>query len=525
MLKTTTFYFCNNCKIYAKESELFSECPECKASNSAIEVRDCYRPSIVVVEEKGKPSEEGRELAYTECEKYLLQPIGADITIPKEQIKQTPICALRLLGKREILTIVSGIKDYESSSLSKKKKKEIPLPGGIKDDESSSPKKFTLCGKCGYYLGGDFTSVRNNQQNKHRDILGKGWHEPSRILSDINLYHTFDTTTLLLTFRTNDRIFLVTLKNALINAAQRIVGADDGEIEGIIKDNNLILYDNIEGGAGYVNTIFDKFEEILDEIKNVILSCNCERGCIKCLYSYRRRRDIQEIDKRVLLEPLKTLQRVDTEQNISQKSETIFDEKDLHARISNFGILEIPKVEYISRGFKISGGAKCILSAPGRLDGAREVRNYILSAKKSVSIVSLYVSDMPVVWENNKSFSWCDMLIACKMNGVDSVKIVVRSPRNDWEKYALGRLYKRGVEVYVFEEGEGDEGIAHHKIVMIDEDDEESIAVLQSANLSPEVIKNADFYIFLTKTKNREAHSTLSGWLQNLIKRCRKWSG
>ena len=367
--------------------------------------------------------------------------------------------------------------------------------------------------------------MRNEQQKRHYDLLGKGFHEPSQILEDIKLYHKFDTSVLLLTLPTNDRTFLITLKNTLINAAQRIVGADDGEIEGIIKDNNLILYDNIEGGAGYVNTIFDKFDEILEEARNLILSCGCERGCPKCLYSHRRRRDIREIDRRVLVDFFKTLHRNQVEQSINKKGQQISDETELRAKISQLTTLETPKVEAILKEFRFSGEAKCILSNVGLSDGAREVKDYILSANRSITIVSLYISDMPVEWEDNKSFSWCDILIACKMNGIENVKVVVRPPRSSWERYALERLQRRGIEVFIFEEFEGVGGIAHHKIVMIDEDMPDSVVILQSANLSPEVIKNADFYIFIAKKQNEAGHTIMSNWLQNLIKRCKKWRG
>lgn len=500
MMKTTSFYVCNNCRIYAQESVPFDKCPECGTEHSAVEIKDCYMPTAVVVKEEGKPSEEGREGVYVDAESYLLQPIA---TLPigvSHLSKETCLGEIKLLGKRSIVTIVKGISDYTSIE----------------------PKRFTLCGSCGYYLGGEFSDVKNEQQSKHRDILGKGFHEPSHILHDIKLYHKFDTSVLLLTLPTNDRTFLITLKNALINAAQRIVGADDGEIEGIIKDNNLILYDNVEGGAGYVNTIFDKFDEILEETRELILQCSCERGCPKCLYSHRRRRDIRETDKRVLINFFKTLHRSQVEQDINEKGLQLSDEKDLEAKISQLTTLERPKVEIIPKEFRFSGKEKCILSNRGLSDGAREVRDYILSAKKSITVVSLYISDMPVDWEDNKSFSWCDVLIACKMNGVENIKVVVRMPRSGWEKYALERLHRRGIEVYMFDDFEG---IAHHKIVMIDEDTPDGIVILQSANLSPEVIKNVDLYIFIEKKQNGTGYAILREWLQNLLERCEKWSG
>ncbi len=500
MMKTTSFYVCKNCGIYAQESVPFDKCPICGAEHSAIEIKDCYRPTAVVVREEGKPSEEGRESAYVDAESYLLQPIIPESTMLHHKTKQTPLGEIKLLDRRSIVTIVKGILDYT-----------------IKE-----PKRFALCGNCGYYLGGEFSDVRNAQEKKHRDLLGRGWHKPSEILQDIKLYHKFDTSVLLLTLPTKDRIFLVTLKNALINAAQRIVGADDGEIEGIIKDNNLILYDNIEGGAGYVNTIFDKFDEVLEEARDLVLRCNCEHGCPKCLYSPRRRRDIKEIDKRVLIDFFKTLHRNKLNQDINKKGLNISNEKDLKVKISQLTTLEKRKIEAISKEFKFSGEAKCILSNAGSSDGAREVKDFMLAAQKSITIVSLYISDAPVEWEDNKSYSWCDILIACKMNGIESIRIVVRPPQNSWEEHVLERLRKRGIEVYIFDRFEG---IAHHKIVMVDEEMPNSIVVLQSANLSPEVIKNVDFYIFIEKKQNEKAHEVLKNWLYNLINRCKKWTG
>jgi len=37
MIRTTSFYICKECKIYAKESTTFSECPECGARIAPIE--------------------------------------------------------------------------------------------------------------------------------------------------------------------------------------------------------------------------------------------------------------------------------------------------------------------------------------------------------------------------------------------------------------------------------------------------------------------------------------------------------
>src|SRR6266699_2769122 len=94
----------------------------------------------------------------------------------------------------------------------------------------------------------------------------------------------------------------MTNKNAIINAAHILTKADDGEIEGIVKNGELYLYDNVEGGVGYANQIFEKFEEIVQQAADMVLNPEdkCELGCVKCLYSYRRKRDISKIDKSLI---------------------------------------------------------------------------------------------------------------------------------------------------------------------------------------------------------------------------------
>lgn len=491
MLKSTEFFVCKKCKTYAKESRPFSTCPECGAHDSAERVADCYRPTSVVVRDEGIPKETGREMAIANLKHYLLEPITEHDILQDKHTRKTEFGVITLIGKRQILTLLCSLQKYDDMT----------------------PQRFTVCGQCGYHLGGNFTQIHENKTQSHRDLLGKGRHEPPTVLSDIKLYHTFDTATLVISqLPSNDTTFITTLKNGLINAAQRIVGAEDGEIEGIIKDDTLILYDNIEGAAGYVNLIFDKFDDVFSELKSVVLNCDCEHGCLKCLYSYRRRGDIAHIDKQVLLELIRPIQRKEVEESINLKARTPLDI-----------VAQDYYVEPFSKRFNLSSDVQCVLSGNGALDGALELRDFLLTAKKDVSIVSLYVSDRPVMWENNKSFSWCDILITCKIHGVESIKVIVRAPKDQWQRYSLEKLQRRGIDVYIFDGKEG-HGIAHNKIVLIDSDAPESVAVLQSANLSPEAVNNSDFFIFLTKKQNERAHKDIEDWVDSLVKQSVRWS-
>ena len=55
----------------------------------------------------------------------------------------------------------------------------------------------------------------------------------------------------------------------------------------------ILLFDTVEGGAGFVDTLFARIEELLDRAADVVLvDCTCEFGCPKCLLSPRRRGDV-----------------------------------------------------------------------------------------------------------------------------------------------------------------------------------------------------------------------------------------
>nr|MBA3924616.1 DUF1998 domain-containing protein [Nostocaceae cyanobacterium] len=49
---------------------------------------------------------------------------------------------------------------------------------------------------------------------------------------------------------------------------------------------NIIIYDNVPGGAGYSSRIADRFDEVLDTALKIVSSCNCATSCYDCLQTY-----------------------------------------------------------------------------------------------------------------------------------------------------------------------------------------------------------------------------------------------
>lgn len=464
-IRTTSFYYCDNCGIYAKELE-FDECPQCGEKNTSKEIKECYNPSAIVIKEEGRPSSEGREHVFANSEVFLLD----DLNNSNDHLtsKNSLIDEIILLKKVSLLTVVSGILDYNKNA----------------------PESFNFCEKCGFYVGGDF-SIEENCNKNHMDVLGKDFHQPESPLKDVNLYHTFDTSAMIINLPLIDENAIISFKNALINASQRIVGADDGEIDGIVKDNTLILYDNVEGGTGYVNTIYETFDEIIRETVLLLLKCNCQKGCLKCLYSYRRRIEIPSIDKRKIIHYSKSIlfKRNIIEINKFRTFEPGDDQS--KAILNDYGIRDAPE----------------LYSKIKVIDDASIMRDLILASQK-VIIITPSISEVDVEWIDDERSSWSDILVSCKANGLIDLKLYLKQNENELTPSMMEKLDKWNIESYFLEDYELKMG-KRFTLIMVQNDESDPIMFLSDSNLS-NIAKKPYYAVFLNNT---ELFTTLPEYL------------
>ncbi|MBI4671808.1 MAG: DEAD/DEAH box helicase [Chloroflexi bacterium] len=469
------FWVCKNCRLYATEQEPKSRggCPQCKSTLGYQLFEDCIAPKMVIVDQKNRPSEEGREFIQPNIDHFVLSPISLEETATdwKETYKGLRIADL---GIKEILTLTTG----------------LSTPSGVQE--------FTICERCGRLLT-KFEQEGNHRLSWRRVCKGKSFKA--------NLFHTFNTSAIaftvdpiLLPQNTDVRKFLTTLKNALIGASEIMVNAEEGEIDGVIKPDTrmIVLFDNVDGGVGYVKQIVERFDEVLTKAANrVLLECDCESGCIKCLWAYRRKRDIPLIDKRLVRDLFKQVER-ENSQNA----------------VSTLGSIK----PYI--GKRILN----ITSDPNSVSGAIELRDRLLSAQKEIKVVSLYVTDDPVDWPDG-DIGWVEILIRCRQNGAD-VTTIVREPNQDSHKNALTKLSRAGVKVKVFAvpvPSSSQTGIAHLKQVTIDPTLPTACAVHMTANLSPETKKNSDTYDFGFGDENIEWITGTLETINHLEEQSRDW--
>ncbi len=477
--KEKVFYVCPRCNRYItenKEQLLTEGCPVCHYKPSEVEVNgstieSAIEPNIIYVRRERDEAFQLREYQEASSSIYLSEISNIDTRVSNidKSIKLTKY------SNTEIIKIVDKV---------------------IINNEE---RDIEICEKCG--------KVKEKLEEEYRHKkLGTGEPCDGRFRKFV-LYHRMPTNvisvrltsdTLLGQKIENMEEFLVTFKNAILNAAQRILYAQDGEIDGDInvEKREILIYDNVEGGAGYADQIYERFEEILYEAYRIAATCDCEKGCPNCLWSYWRKRDIPKIDKRLLLKPLSSL----SQMTISE----IVDEEQL---------------QKLKKEFQCENAQTTITD---QLDGPMKIKKALLSAKQEVYVTSLYITDDKITWPDNRTESWVDVLSLLALKGV-KVNVIVRNPTQDKHKHALKRLKENGVNVYIYEkptENSFFKGIVHAKLIVIDPLRETRRVIFTSANLSLEVTKNVDFYLI---SKDEECAKRTMQRIKGLIAKSRRY--
>lgn len=495
------FWVCRGCRVYATEDDPLvagrapRACPRC-AAQSWEDLAPGVEPTVFVAQEKGRPGEIGRGPSVGDVDTYILgEPAHTDAA------RRTGIGTIRALEGVQMLRVVQH-----------------------RNPHTGNPEPFRLCRDCGFAVALQPTAGgrrRGPKREGHRlflfspDCVGEA--------DDVMLFSRFETRALQLQVDearmpidppTRER-FLVSLKAALVNAAELLVSAVPGEIDAEVKPEvgQILLFDNIEGGAGFADTLYERFDELLDRAANLVLvDCACEFGCPKCLLSARRRRDVAFVFKPLLTELAEELKHAVALRTItSQATAKQVDEQVAAPLAAEGGVIRFRGQDILS-----------LCALPGAIGGALALRDRIMAARERVDLVSLYASTELVRWPTSDedvpwpdaAYSWSDILLRRAARGV-AVRVLVRPPQTARERDALARLARGGVAVFTL----GGEGpIAHAKLALIDVGRDEACAVHMSANLSGEHGENADFFDFGEGPKNREWVTGTATYVEQLLR-------
>jgi hypothetical protein len=166
---------------------------------------------------------------------------------------------------------------------------------------------FLLCRNCGYWHAPTNRSPFEEHKLLHNRRMSCGGNSDR-----FHLGYRFTTDVLIMGFENappESDEFFASLKAAVIEAANTVVGSEAGEINGFTRlrgpsgqqRRDLIIYDAVAGGAGYVRKAAGKIDAVLVTARGMLEGCTCERSCYRCLRSYENQFEHKLLDKRLLI--------------------------------------------------------------------------------------------------------------------------------------------------------------------------------------------------------------------------------
>ena len=95
---------------------------------------------------------------------------------------------------------------------------------------------------------------------------------------------------------------LRTLGTIICNTFTKRLGINSDEVWfGITLNRTLFFYDTTSGGAGYSNQLPMYIQSILDDCRNQLNNCKCDKACTSCLIDRRSQWFVQYLDKNIAL--------------------------------------------------------------------------------------------------------------------------------------------------------------------------------------------------------------------------------
>jgi ATP-dependent helicase YprA (DUF1998 family) len=177
---------------------------------------------------------------------------------------------------------------------------------------------FKVCSSCGYTILGDESAPNTHPRPWGGDCRGS-------LEKRLSLGHQFHTDILKLTFyghRDNDDGFWVSLLYALLEGASAALDIERQDLDGCIYyaggdsyTPQLILYDEVPGGAGHVHRMADpsNLTKVLQVAWKRLATCDCggkegHASCYSCLRNYRNQYCHEKLDRRVAMDFLAQFQ-------------------------------------------------------------------------------------------------------------------------------------------------------------------------------------------------------------------------
>ena len=108
------------------------------------------------------------------------------------------------------------------------------------------------------------------------------------------------------------RGFWYSLTYVLLAAASEVLDIRREELDGLFSPSSdgraeIVIYDNVPGGAGYSNRIADNFREVIQKAYAIASTCSCQSSCYDCLRTYSNQIFHAELDRHLVAEFLQPI--------------------------------------------------------------------------------------------------------------------------------------------------------------------------------------------------------------------------
>jgi hypothetical protein len=177
--------------------------------------------------------------------------------------------------------------------------------GFIRGLQGRIPSGFAICTTCGRW------------QDPHQE----GWEQRHRktcsgMVRPFHLAYRLETDVLEIDVpgtSPDPEKYRVTLRNALVLGANLALQTEESEIGGFEREvargdllqPQIVLYDDVPGGAGYVENLSRRLPQAATAALERLEQCSCLDSCYHCLRSYYNQTEHKLLDKRLVVETLR----------------------------------------------------------------------------------------------------------------------------------------------------------------------------------------------------------------------------
>lgn len=183
---------------------------------------------------------------------------------------------------------------------------------------------FTVCKDCGAAMPGDDPKLLHDVQRPYKlRYLRSKCHHSNTI--NVNLGYDFVTDMLVFEFELEKKVISTNRNDLWIHRAShslaealRLAASKELDVEFTelvtgyrIRENNngsfvdIYLYDSLSSGAGYAVSVAEMARKLFEDIEKMLVECDCESACYKCLKHYRNQHVHGVLDRFAALDLLR----------------------------------------------------------------------------------------------------------------------------------------------------------------------------------------------------------------------------